>query len=97
MTTRKTNTKRCSAKAVSKKFKELKYMTNIPHTISTGNKTVDKMIGRCGAKAANIIVKSPKGKLAVRGAQFIYPYVENVAANLARAKVAYDETCRKRK
>lgn len=28
----------CSIKGVAKKFKELKYMTDISHTVSTGNK-----------------------------------------------------------
>lgn len=38
---RKTNNN-CSVKSFINKFNELKYMTDIPHTVSTGNKFVDK-------------------------------------------------------
>ena len=66
---RKTNNN-CSVKSfINKfinKFNELKYMTDIPHTVSTGNKFVDKNIAKYGAKVISGLVKSPKGKIAVK-------------------------------
>lgn len=87
----------CSPKGVAKKFKELGYMTKISPGISTGNKLVDKVVAKGVAKVANKLVKNPRGKLIIKGAEKAYPYVENVSANIARAKVTYNETCKKRK
>lgn len=77
-------------------FQRLKYMTDIDHTISTGNKYVDKAIGNYGSKVISVGVKNPAAKLIVKTAAKAYPYVEKVSANIARAKVAYDETYRKK-
>lgn len=93
---RKTNNN-CSARGFISKFNELKYMTDIPHTISTGNKIIDKNIAKYGAKIVNGIVKSPKGKLAVKAGEKAYPYIENGGANIARAKAAYNEVCKRKK
>lgn len=87
----------CSAKGIIKKFKELKYMTDIPHTISTGNKSADKIIGKYGSAVVGLAVKNPVLKLGVKGAGKVYPYVEDTFANLARAKMAYEEACKRRK
>lgn len=87
----------CSVKSVVKKFNELKYMTDIPHKISTGNKFIDKSIAKYGAKAAGFAIKSPAGKIIAKAAEKAYPYVERGAANIARAKVAYTESCSNRK
>lgn len=88
-------------KGTLKKFNELKYMTDIDHTVSTGNKFADKVIVKGAATALNYIAKTPQTKAAVKVvekfAQKTYPYVENGSANLARAKTAYSEVCKKRK
>jgi len=89
--------KSCSARGVVKKFNELKYMTDIPHTISTGNKFIDKSIAKYGAKAAELAIKSPAGKIIAKAAEKAYPYVEKGAANIARAKVAYTESCKRKR
>ncbi len=86
----------CSAKSVIKKFNELKYMTDISHTISTGNKVVDKAIAKYGAKVSRVVVKNPIAKLAVKKSEKAYPYIEKGGANIARAKVAYKEACKKK-
>ncbi len=93
---RKTNND-CSVKGIVKKFNELKYMTDIPHTISTGNKFIDKNIAKYGAKAARVVIKNPIAKGAVKIGEKAYPYIEKGGANIARAKAAYTESCRRKK
>lgn len=91
----------CSITGFSRKFSELDYMTDIDHTISTGNKYIDKAIVKGGAAVLNYVAKTPQTKAAVKLVEKIaektYPYVENGSANLARAKTAYSEVCKKRK
>lgn len=91
----------CSITGFARKFNELKYMTDIDHTVSTGNKFVDKVIVKGGATALNYVARTPQTKAAVKLSEKIaekaYPYVENGSANLARAKTAYSEVCKKRK
>lgn len=87
----------CSTKAYINKFNELKYMTDIPHTISTGNKSIDKAIAKTGTKIIGIVVKDPRAKLALKIGEKAYPYIEKGAANIARARVAYKETCQRKK
>ena len=77
-------------------FRRLDYMTDIDHTISTGNKFVDKTVGTYGSKIIGMGVKNPAAKLIVKAAGKVYPYVEKASANIARAKAAYDETYRKK-
>ena len=71
-------------------------MTDIDHTISTGNKFVDKTVGTYGSKIIGMGVKNPAAKLIVKAAGKVYPYVEKASANVARAKAAYGETYRKK-
>ena len=71
------------------KFNELEYMTDIPHSISTGNKFIDKNIAKYGAKALGVLAKSPQAKFVVKAAEKAYPYIETGGANLARAVAAY--------
>ena len=52
----------CSIKGVAKKFKELKYMTDISHTVSTGNKKADKAIAKVGAGILSKVVKKSARK-----------------------------------
>ena len=85
----------CSMSKFVNKFKELEYMTDIPHTISTGNKIIDQAIAKYGAKFANKIIKTPRGKIAVEYSKKAYPYIEKGGANIARARVAYKEVCKK--
>ena len=73
------------------KFNELEYMTDIPHSISTGNKFIDKNIAKYGAKALGVIAKSPKARFVVKVAEKVYPYIEKGGANVARAVVAYKD------
>lgn len=72
-------------------------MTVIPHTISTGNKKIDKAIAMFGSKIVGTVVKDPKAKLALKTAEKLYPYLEKGGANIARAQAAYKETCQRRK
>lgn len=88
---------KCSVRGVINKFNELKYMTDIPHTISTGNKFIDKTIARYGAKIVNSAVKSPKGKIAVKVGKKAYPYIEKGGTNIARINAAYNEVCKRKK
>ncbi len=83
----------CSVRGAIKKFNELKYMTDIPHKVSTGNKFVDKTVAKYGVKIANGLVKSPKGRIVVKVAEKAYPYVEKGGANIARAKAAFNSVC----
>ena len=71
------------------KFNELEYMTDIPHSISTGNKFIDKNIAKYGAKALGVLAKSPQAKFVVKAAEKAYPYIETGGANIARAVAAY--------
>lgn len=87
----------CSFGGVVKKFNDLKYMTDISHTVSTGNKKFDKTIAKVGAGILSKVVKSPQGKAILYGAKIAYPYVETGFANIARAKVTYNETCKRKK
>lgn len=87
----------CSFGGVVKKFNDLKYMTDISHTVSTGNKKFDKTIAKVGAGILGKAIKSPQGKAILYGAKIAYPYVETGSANIARAKVTYDETCKRKK
>lgn len=48
-------------------------MTDISHTISTGNKVVDKAIAKYGAKVSRVVVKNPIAKLAVKMSEKAYP------------------------
>lgn len=77
-------------------FNRLEYMTDIDHTISTGNKYIDKAIGNYGSKVVGMSVKNSAAKLIVKTAGKVYPYIEKASANVARAKAAYDETYRKK-
>ena len=43
------------------------------------------------------VIKSPQGKTILYGAKIAYPYVETGSANIARAKVTYNETCKRKK
>lgn len=86
----------CSFGGVVKKFNDLKYMTDISHTVSTGNKKFDKTIAKVGAGILGKAIKSPQGKAILYGAK-TDPYVETGSANIARAKVTYDETCKRKK
>lgn len=85
----------CSTRGFINKFNELQYMTDIPHSISTGNKFIDKTVAKYGAKIVSVAVKSPKGKIAVKVGEKAYPYIEKGGANIARAKTAYNEVCKK--
>lgn len=57
-------------------------MTDIPHTISTGNKKIDKAIAMFGSKIVGTVVKDPKAKLALKTAEKLYPYLEKGGAAL---------------
>lgn len=72
-------------------------MTVIPHTISTGNKKIDKAIAMFGSKIVGTVVKDPKAKLALKTAEKLYPYLEKGGANITRAQAAFKETCQRRK
>lgn len=72
-------------------------MTDIPHTISTDNKTTDKAIAKFGSKIVGMIVKDPKAKLVLKATEKLYPYIEKGGANIARAQAAYKETCKRKK
>lgn len=93
---KKTNNN-CSVIGFINKFNGLKYMTDIPHTISTGNKFIDKNIAKYGAKIVSGLAKSPKEKLALKVAEKAYPYIEKGGANIARARAAYNEVCKRKK
>ena len=95
MPTKKSNN--CSVRGFINKFNELKYMTDMPRTISTGNKLIDKTIAKYGAKIVSGLVKTPKGRFAVKVGEKVYPYIENGGANIARAKAAYNEVCKRKK
>lgn len=87
----------CSVKGYVKKFKELKPMTDISHTISTGNRKIDKTIAKLGGATLNLCVQDPRAKAFINMAGKVYPYVEDAAANIARAQMSYQEVCRKKK
>lgn len=57
----------------------------------------DKTIAKVGAGILGKAIKSPQGKAILYGAKIAYPYVETGSANIARAKVTYDETCKRKK
>ena len=85
----------CSMRGFANKFNELKYMSDVPHTISTGNQFVDKNIAKYGAKILNNFVKDPKAKFLIKGIKKAYPYIEDAGAGLARMQAAYAETCKR--
>lgn len=87
----------CSVRGVANKFKQLEYMTDIPHKISTGNKVADKYIANYATKVINLMVRDPRLKAAVRATGKVYPYIETGGANIARAVATYKETCKTRK
>ncbi len=87
----------CSVKGVANKFKKLEYMSNISHSISTGNKMIDKQISKYATKAINSMVKGPRLKAVINISGKMYPYTEKTGANIARAITAYKENCKKRK
>ena len=87
--------KESSLKKFINKFNDLEYMTDIPHTISTGNKFIDKNIAKYGRKIMEKLIKDPRAKMFVKISEKAYPYIENGAANLARAKAAYEEVFNK--
>lgn len=97
----KNNGNDCSITGFARKFNELKYMTDIDHTVSTGNKFADKVIVKGASAALNLLARTPQTKAAAKLTEKIaeksYPYIENGSANLARAKAAYSEVCKKRK
>lgn len=74
------------------KYNELAYMQDIPHTISTGNKKVDKLIAKVTRKVSDVAIKNPKLKIGMKIAEKSYPYVEDSAAWVARVKTAYKES-----
>ena len=79
-----------------KKYKELSYMQDISHTISTGNKKVDKAIVGAVSIRVNSFVKDPRLKAGLNAglkiAKKIYPYVEDAGAFVARVNTAYKES-----
>lgn len=85
----------CSIPNIIEEFKKLKYMTKIPHQISTGNKHFDKKIAQRVANVATTFIQNPQLKAITRTAEKAYPYVEDVSANIARAIAAYNESCNK--
>lgn len=85
----------CSMRGFANKFNELKYMSDVPHTISTGNQFVDKNIAKYGAKILNSFVKDPKAKFLIKGIKKAYPYIEDAGAGLARIQATYAETCKR--
>lgn len=82
-----------------KKYKELSYMQDISHTISTGNKRVDKAIVNLATKGVNTYVKDPRLKaglnVGLKIAQKTYPYIEDAGAFVARVNMAYKESKKK--
>lgn len=87
----------CTVKGVTNQFKDLKYMTNIKHSISTGNKMADKAIAEFGGKILDIVTYDPKVKVGVKIAKAVYPHVEKGGANVARGVVTYNKTCKRKK
>ena len=85
----------CSVKGIANKFRQLGYMTDIPHTVSTGNKMADKYIARYASKALGAVARTPATKVIAKGTKFVYPYIETGGANIARGVATYNETCRK--
>jgi len=85
----------CTVKGVANKFRQLGYMTDIPHTVSTGNKVADKYIAKYASKALGAVAKAPTAKVIIKGSKFAYPYVEKGGANIARGIATYNETCKK--
>ena len=90
------NISNCSIKGVANKFKQLGYVTNISHTVSTGNKTADKYIAKTASKVINTVVKDPRLKSVIKASKTVYLYVEKGGANIARGIAAYRENCRKK-
>ena len=74
-------------------------MQDISHTISTGNKSVDKAIVKTVKAGVNMFVKNPVLKAGLNTGlkigEKVYPYVEDAGAFVARVSTAYKETRRK--
>ena len=84
----------CSIGGFVNKFNELNYMKDIPHTISTGNKIVDKGIAKIGSTMLNLVIKDPRLKMIAKAGEKMYPYIEDAGARLAQIKAAYSEICK---
>ena len=84
----------CSIGRFVNKFNELNYMKDIPHTISTGNKIVDKGIAKIGSTMLNLVIKDPRLKMIAKAGEKTYPYIEDAGARLAQIKAAYSEICK---
>ena len=83
-----------------KKYNDLAYMQDISHTISTGNKSVDKAIVKAVNVGVNTFVKNPALKTGLKTGlkigEKVYPYIEDAGAFTDRVSTAYKES-RKRK
>lgn len=87
----------CSKNGIKRKFGELKYMHDIPKSFTTGNKVVDKVVTKVIAKGVVNLVKNPRGRVAVKAVEKVFPYIDQGGALGARIKATWDETCKKRK
>ena len=86
----------CSKDGIKRKFKELKYMHDIPKEFTTGNKVADKIVTKVIAKGMGKLVKNPRGRIVVKATEKVFPYIEQGGALGARIKATWDETCKKR-
>ena len=82
--------------AFRKKYKELSYMQDISHTISTGNKKIDKAIVNGVSAGVNAFVKDPRLKaglnVGLKIGKKIYPHIEDAGAFAAWVNTAYKES-----
>lgn len=83
----------CSPKGVTKKFKELGYMTK--GKTFTGNSALDGIVkSKITQAAAKAVGKYTKNPVITGGIKAI-KIVPKVGAYTARGKATYDETCKK--
>lgn len=87
----------CSKSGVTKKYKELSYMTKSDGKFTTGNKALDKVIESRATKAVVDTVSKYVKHPVVKGGIKLAPKMRSIGANTARAKATWDETCKKRK
>ena len=77
----------CSVKGIVKNFRTATKQTSVPKTISTGNRILDSIL------QSRVLNKVPKVKQVIKAVN----YGPQIGANIARAKIAVTESCRKSK
>ncbi len=90
--TKKQNKSTCTPKNIIKDFRRLNYMTQSVEPVYTGIKTVDKMIDR-GLNTVIDRVPNVAIKYGLKAAKF----APKAGAYAARAKIAKDKNCKKKK